>query len=148
MLLDRDGYLPDDVLVKVDRATMAVSLESRAPLLDHRIIEFAASLPPAFLVQGGVTKRALREVLFRRVPRTLVDRPKQGFSVPLGTWLRAGLREWASDLIAASERLAPGVLDGAACQRMFAHHLAGRRDHSARLWPVLVYLAWAQRRPS
>ena len=146
MLLDRDGYLPDDVLVKVDRATMAVSLESRAPLLDHRIVEFAASLPPAYLVRGRTTKRVLRAVLHRRVPRGLVERPKQGFSVPLGTWLRAGLREWAGDLIGASARLAPEVLDAAACQRLFAAHVSGCRDHSQRLWPALMYLAWAQRR--
>ncbi len=146
MLLDRDGYLPDDVLVKVDRATMAVSLESRAPLLDHRIIEFAASLPIEFLVQGGVTKRVLRAVLHRRVPKALVERPKMGFSVPLGPWLRSGLREWAGDLIGTAPSLAPGVLDAVACDRLFAAHLTGPRDHSLRLWPVLMYLAWAQRR--
>jgi asparagine synthase (glutamine-hydrolysing) len=111
-------------------------------------MEFAASLPPAFHVQGGVTKRTLRAVLYRHVPRTLVDRPKQGFSVPLGAWLRAGLREWAGGLIHDCDRLAPGVLDGPACQRLYASHLAGPRDFSLRLWPVLTYLAWAQRRPS
>lgn len=101
MLLDRESYLPDDILTKVDRATMAVSLESRAPLLDHRIAEFSARLPMSFLVDGGETKRVLRHVLYRKVPRALVDRPKRGFELPLTEWLKVELRPWATELLAS-----------------------------------------------
>ena len=101
MLRDAMTYLPDDLLVKVDRASMHVGLEVRAPLLDHRIAEFAWSLPPALLFADGNGKRVLREALYRRVPRALVDRPKHGFEPPLARWLREGLRDWADDLLSA-----------------------------------------------
>jgi asparagine synthase (glutamine-hydrolysing) len=142
MLLDRETYLPDDVLHKVDRATMAVSLESRAPLLDHRIAEFAATLPMSFLMKHGENKRVLRAVLYRMVPRDLVDRPKAGFSIPLGRWLRAELREWAWELL-DSRKLAD-ILDMDGCRQLFKRHLTGERDLSLACWGVFSALAWAE----
>jgi asparagine synthase (glutamine-hydrolysing) len=141
MRLDSLHYLPDDVLVKVDRATMAVSLESRAPLLDHRVAEFAAGLPDDWLFDGQGGKRILRDVLYRHVPRELIDRPKQGFSVPLARWLRTDLKEWAGDLLQDTPRTA-GLLNLSAGRALFADHLAGRRDASAQLWPLLSLTAW------
>ena len=142
MLLDRETYLPDDVLHKVDRATMAVSLESRAPLLDHRIAEFAATLPMSFLMRNGENKRVLRAVLYRLVPQGLVDRPKTGFGIPLGRWLRGELREWAWELLAS--RKLGDLLDMDRCRQVFERHLSGDRDLSLACWGVLSALAWAQ----
>jgi asparagine synthase (glutamine-hydrolysing) len=141
MLLDSQHYLPDDVLVKVDRATMHASLESRAPLLDHRIAEFAARLPTAWLCDARGGKRILREVLYRHVPAVLVDRPKQGFSVPLARWLRGELRGWASDLMQDSPRTSH-LVNLPAARTLLDDHLQGRRDNSAALWPLLSLLAW------
>ena len=143
MLLDRETYLPDDVLTKVDRATMSVGLESRAPLLDHRIAEFAATLPMSFLVQGAVSKRILRDILYRHVPRSLVDRPKVGFSIPVAQWLRSDLNSWANDLL--SSHKTEGVLDMSACRRIFKKHESGEKDLSALNWSILTYLAWAEK---
>ncbi len=142
MLEDSESYLPDDVLAKVDRATMAVSLESRAPLLDHRIAEFVASLPEDWLVDAKGGKRILRDVLYRHVPAALVDRPKQGFSIPLATWLRGELLEWAGDLLEGNSR--GDLLQMERVREVFADHRAGRRDCSAQLWPILSLLAWSQ----
>jgi len=99
MALDTATYLPDDVLVKVDRAAMASSLETRVPLLDHRVIELAWSMPLTMKISGGISKRVLRSLLYRHVPRELIERPKQGFAVPLDRWLREGLRDWAESLL-------------------------------------------------
>ena len=135
-LYDAVTYLPDDILVKVDRASMASSLEVRAPLLDHRIIEFAYKLPLEYKIHHGVGKRVLREVLYREIPRELVDRPKMGFSIPLGSWLRDELRDWAEDLI-SSIPLHHSELDRASIDRMWSEHQAGR-DRTSQLWAVLV----------
>lgn len=140
MLHDTCHYLPDDVLAKVDRASMGVSLEVRVPLLDRRVFEFAWRLPMAFKAGGGEGKRVLREVLYRHVPRTLVDRPKQGFAVPVAAWLRGPLREWAEDLL-ADDRL-EGWFDAPAVRRAWRAHGAGGRNHDARLWAVLMFQAW------
>jgi len=142
MLLDQCSYLPGDILAKVDRATMAMSLESRAPLLNHRVAEFAASLPTDHLVGGGLSKRILRAVLYRHVPRELVERPKQGFSAPLADWLRGDLHGWAADLIHDSKGSA--ALDRAACIALLERHRSGKADHAGVLWNVLSFLEWAQ----
>jgi asparagine synthase (glutamine-hydrolysing) len=147
MLLDALTYLPDDLLVKVDRASMAVGLEARAPLLDHRIAEFAWSLPPELMVAGGA-KRVLREVLYRRVPRALVDRPKQGFEPPIGRWLGAGLRDWADDLLSPARLAAAGFLEPRAVAIRWQEHRSGRRPSTYPLWNVLMLQAWLASAPS
>ena len=141
MLLDALTYLPDDLLVKIDRASMAVGLEARAPLLDHRIAEFAWSLPPALMLAGGA-KRVLREVLYRRVPPALVDRPKQGFEPPVGRWLRQGLRDWADDLLSPSRLAQSGILDPRVVGARWQEHRSGRRLATYSLWTVLMLQAW------
>jgi asparagine synthase (glutamine-hydrolysing) len=142
-LADAGAYLPDCILVKVDRAAMANSLETRAPLLDHRIVEFALKLPMDFKMKDGVGKRVLRDVLYRHVPRSLVDRPKMGFSIPLGSWLRDELREWAEAMLAAVPRESQ-VFDVQSIKAIWSEHLAGRRDHADQLWPVLAVISWCQ----
>lgn len=143
MLVDTLRFMPDDILTKVDRATMAASLESRAPLLDHRIYEFASRLPDSFLFEETTGKRILRTLLFRYVPRHLVDRPKAGFIAPLQGWLRGPLREWAYDLL--SSRSAQQVLDTNECQGLLDLHCQTRFDLSARIWPMVTLAAWAAR---
>ncbi|MFD2641186.1 asparagine synthase (glutamine-hydrolyzing) [Pseudomonas japonica] len=135
-------HLPDDLLVKVDRATMYSSLESRAPLLDHRIAEFAFALPERFLVREGVGKWALRRLLDRYVPSRLIDRPKTGFSIPLGEWLRGPLRDWAEDLLSPSRLVDDSYLDADKVGRMWHEHLSGKFDRSAHIWNVLMFQAW------
>lgn len=140
-LLDAETYLPDDILVKVDRAAMANSLETRAPLLDHRIVEFACSLPPAYKLDGRFSKKVLREVLYRYVPKQIVDRPKMGFSIPLSSWLKKELRPWAEELLdniqGDSEHFTK-----AAIERLWQEHLSAKRDHTDRLWAILSFFAW------
>lgn len=140
---DAGAYLPDCILVKVDRAAMANSLETRAPLLDHRIVEFALRLPLDFKLKDGVGKRILRDVLYRQVPRSLVDRPKMGFSIPLGSWLRENLREWAEAMLASVPRESH-LFDGQSIQAIWKEHLAGRRDRADQLWPVLAVVSWCK----
>ncbi|MBC3419416.1 asparagine synthase (glutamine-hydrolyzing) [Pseudomonas sp. RW3S2] len=139
---DVNQYLPDDLLVKVDRATMYSSLESRAPLLDHRVAELAFSLPEHFLVREKVGKWALRKVLDRYVPRQLIERPKAGFSIPLGDWLRGPLRSWAEDLLNPSRLASEGYLDTDKVSRMWTEHLLGKFDRSVNIWNVLMFQAW------
>ena len=144
MLRDLLGYLPDDILVKTDRAAMAVSLETRAPLLDHRVVEFALRLPLALKMRQGSTKWLLRQVLYRHVPAALVDRPKMGFSVPIGAWLRGPLHEWAADLAGSSRGDAAQLLDRARLARLLREHATGVRDRHQALWTALMLLAWAE----
>jgi asparagine synthase (glutamine-hydrolysing) len=145
MLHDQLGYLPDDILVKVDRASMAVSLEARVPLLDNRIVDFAWQLPRRLKIAGGATKKILRRVLERHVPRSLTDRPKSGFGVPIESWLRGGLRGWASDLLSPSSVRRHGVLDPARVDRLWAHLLDGHAGTGAQVWTALMLEAWLER---
>lgn len=142
MLADARGYLPDDILVKVDRATMAVSLEARAPFLDHRVAEFAFQLPAEQKIRGAAGKWLLRQVLYRYVPPALIDRPKMGFGVPIDAWLRGPLKEWANDLLAPARIMAEGYLDVARVQRAWQEHQSGRRNHQHFLWNILMFEAW------
>jgi asparagine synthase (glutamine-hydrolysing) len=144
MALDTTGYLPDDILHKVDRAAMAVSLETRVPLLDHRLVALAWRLPERARVRDGVGKWVLREALARHVPRALLDRPKAGFAVPIGRWLRGPLRPWAEDLLAPEALGREGLLDVAAVRRLWSAHLGSDSDDAHELWPVLMFRAWSE----
>ena len=139
---DMTRYLPGDILVKLDRATMANSLEGRCPFLDHRVVEFSWRLPADAKVRNGQGKWILRHLLGRYVPRQLIDRPKQGFDVPVGAWLRGPLRVWASDLIASAHLSDVGILDFAKVDACWREHLDGRYDRARDLWPVLMFEAW------
>ncbi len=142
MATDLVTWLPDDVLAKVDRATMSVSLESRVPLLDHRIVEFAWKLPLSSKLGGGSTKRLLRSVLARHVPIELFERPKRGFNIPVGEWLRGPLRDWAEALLSEARLREGGVFDPKSIRLGWHQHLDGGRDLQLPLWTVLMYQAW------
>lgn len=144
-LSDMIAYLPDDIMVKVDRASMAVSLESREPLLDHRVIEFAWRLPPALKIRAGRGKWLLRRVLHRHVPRALVERPKMGFNVPIDGWLRGPLREWAEDLLSERSIAQAGLLDPVPIRQRLAEHQAGARNWHNSLWSALMIQSWQHR---
>lgn len=142
MLCDTSGYLPDDILVKLDRASMAVNLEARAPFLDRALFTFAWSLPPSFKVSGGKGKLILRDVLSQHIPRKLFDRPKTGFHMPIGEWLRGPLREWAEDMMASHRVGDPDRLERKSVVALWREHLSGKRNHEERLWAILMWRAW------
>jgi asparagine synthase (glutamine-hydrolysing) len=145
MLLDALTYLPDDILTKVDRASMAVALEVRVPLLNHRVVELAWRLPLAMKLRHGTSKWALRQILYRHVPPALMDRPKQGFSVPLAQWLRGPLAAWAEDLLSPAALAGSGWLAPQPILLRWREHRRGIRDWSQSLWAVLMLQSWLAR---
>jgi asparagine synthase (glutamine-hydrolysing) len=144
MALDTVTFLPDDILVKLDRATMAVGLEGRVPLLDHRVVEFGATLPAAVKLRDGCTKWPLRALLARYVPDDLVDRPKSGFGIPIGNWLRGALRPWADELLAPDRLRREGYFRPEPIRAMWDDHLRRTHDWEYHLWDVLMFQAWLE----
>lgn len=145
MALDMLGYLCDDILTKVDRAAMASSLETRVPLLDHRVVEFAWRLPLAYKLRAGETKWILRQILYRHVPARLIERPKVGFAVPVGAWLRGSLRDWAEDLLSEARLKREGFFRPDPIRKIWAEHIYGARDWQRELWCVLMFQEWRQK---
>jgi asparagine synthase (glutamine-hydrolysing) len=145
MYLDQIGYLPGDNLAKVDRASMAASLETRLPLLSHEVVDLAWRIPSSMKVKNDTSKWVLRKVLSKYVPEEMVNRPKMGFSVPVAKWLRGELKEWAEDLLATIDTNS-GALQKKVVQRAWLEHMSGKQDHSHRLWAVLMYLSWCENR--
>jgi asparagine synthase (glutamine-hydrolysing) len=142
MLLDTLTYLPDDILVKVDRASMAVGLESRAPYLDHGVVEFAWTLPSRLRCHNRQGKRILRSILSKYAPPALFDRPKRGFAIPLSAWLQGPLRVWADDLLDESRMRRQGYLNPTPITQKWKEHRAGTNNWSSLLWTVLTFQAW------
>lgn len=150
MYMDTMTYLPEDIMTKVDRASMAVSLEGRAPFLDHRVVEAAWRLPMSVKIRDGVGKAILRDILYRHVPREMIERPKMGFAIPIAEWLTGPLRDWAEDLLDETRLKREGFLDAAAVRDLWDAHCSGRVQAHKPLWNILMFQAWwdAQQRSS
>jgi asparagine synthase (glutamine-hydrolysing) len=145
VLADQLTYLPDDQLAKVDRVSMAVGLEVRVPMVDHKLVEFSWRLPPDLKVRDRRGKWILRQVLYRRVPRNLVERPKMGLSVPVADWLRGPLRPWAESLLDEARLTSDGILRARPLRTAWTALLKGREDVALGLWAVLMFQAWHDR---
>jgi asparagine synthase (glutamine-hydrolysing) len=142
MYVDQMTYLPSDILTKVDRATMSVGLEARVPFLDNDVVKFAWSLPSQTLLHRGLSKWPLRQVLMRYVPSELFERPKFGFGVPIGEWLRGPLRDWAENALSERELNDGGFFATDEVRQQWASHLSGRRNHQHSLWGILMFQTW------
>ena len=140
--MDAKTYLPDDIMVKVDRAAMGVSLESRAPFLDHEVIEYAWSLPLDIKIRNRQGKWLLRQILYKYVPQTLIERPKMGFGVPIDSWLRGPLRSWAEELLDESHIRSSCYLNATAIRKKWDEHLSYKQNWQYHLWGVLMFQAW------
>jgi asparagine synthase (glutamine-hydrolysing) len=144
MYHDTTTYLPDDILCKVDRAAMSVSLETRVPFLDHRVAELAARIPLAMKVEGSQGKQILRKLLYQHAPSTLFERPKAGFAIPVGEWIKGPLRSWAEELLDPNRLSSEGYFNVAMIRSRWVNHLSGQCDSTPALWSVLMFQAWLQ----
>lgn len=145
MSMDTRSYLANDILTKVDRAAMSCSLETRVPFLDHRVVEFAWSLPTEFLINGGQGKQILRDVLYRHVPKSLLDRPKMGFGVPIDDWLRGPLRDWVEHQLDENRIKQAGLIHWEPVRQRWEEHLSGKRNWQYHLWSILMFQAWHEK---
>jgi asparagine synthase (glutamine-hydrolysing) len=137
-------YLPDDILAKVDRAAMGVSLETRIPLLDHRIVEFACALPLPMKIKQQTGKQILRRILYQHVPKELIERPKMGFGIPIAQWLRHELLEWTEDLLNPTRLKQDGLLHPESIWQYWQEHRQGHRNWASQLWDILMFQAWLE----